>query len=210
MIHSRRIRSSPPLYASPFVISSPLCCSYSRLQLWKTSLLMRRGFRGKSVGRQSNQGTICGASARGHRRLSHEERSRFEGWLSHRYGYKQKEDNRSSAVTGAIPTEVTAVATLLAVAGSLYALLQMNKDKLETWQAKKNCETCSGSGVCPTCSGEGFTTKNLSEEAVAKARANARDAATRYTAGLARKWNYCQTCQGARLCPDCQGRGWLQ
>ena len=44
-------------------------------------------------------------------------------------------------------------------------------------------EACDGSGLCSSCNGEGFQLKTLSPEAAAKARANAQDAATRYTAG---------------------------
>ncbi|KAL3685680.1 hypothetical protein R1sor_003702 [Riccia sorocarpa] len=97
-----------------------------------------------SVGTQSDQGLICRASGRGQSSLSHNETSRFDGWLTHRHGCKQNEDRRSSIIAEAVPTGVTAVAALLAVGGSLYALLQLNKDKLETWQARKDCEVCSG------------------------------------------------------------------
>ena len=45
------------------------------------------------------------------------------------------------------------------------------------------CEECKGSGICPDCNGDGFLLKTPSKEAAAKARANAKDAATRYTAG---------------------------
>ncbi|KAG6546498.1 hypothetical protein Mapa_012047 [Marchantia paleacea] len=204
MVNPGLARFSSPGFCASFVSeSSPLGCSGCRLQLWRTSLLTTRGLREESVGRQSNHGTIC--RAYGERKLSHKESSEIQG-----DGSYHKQDSRSSVVAGAIPSGVTAVATLLTIGGSLYALLQLNKDKIEAWQSKKECQTCSGSGLCPTCDGEGFNLRNLSAEAAAKARANAKDAATRYTAGLAKKWNYCTNCQGARGCPDCQGRGWVE
>ncbi|BFI18612.1 hypothetical protein MPTK1_6g17290 [Marchantia polymorpha subsp. ruderalis] len=197
--------SSPGFCASSARDTSSLGCSGCRLQLWRTSPLVTRGLREE---RQSNHGTIC--RAYDERKLSHKESSKFQGRPCQGDGSYLKQDTRSSVAAGAIPSGVTAVATLLTIGGSLYALLQLNKDKLETWQSKKECQTCSGSGLCPTCDGEGFNLRNLSSEAAAKARANAKDAATRYTAGLAKKWNYCTTCQGARGCPDCQGRGWVE
>jgi len=45
------------------------------------------------------------------------------------------------------------------------------------------CEECKGSGICPACNGDGFLLKTPSKEAAARARATAKDAATRYTAG---------------------------
>lgn len=73
---------------------------------------------------------------------------------------------------------------------------------------KPECTYCDGTGICKACRGEGFRPKELSAEEVARARASASNAATRYTAGLARKWSYCSICNGGRSCPYCEGRGY--
>lgn len=54
-------------------------------------------------------------------------------------------------------------------------------EPLVFWQVE--CEECKGSGICPSCNGDGFLLKTPSKETAARARAAAKDAATRYTAG---------------------------
>lgn len=108
------------------------------------------------------------------------------------------------------PEAISAAVTVVVVGASTIALIQLNKDKIGSAIAEKpKCEACNGTGLCSSCNGEGFLLKNLSTEAAAKARANAKDAASRYTAGLAKKWSYCINCSGSRGCPACEGRGWL-
>ncbi|KAH7282897.1 hypothetical protein KP509_35G051900 [Ceratopteris richardii] len=111
---------------------------------------------------------------------------------------------------GALSLRVSGAAALAVVSISAGALFFINQDRLGKASPEKvKCEACDGSGLCPTCKGEGFQLKNLSPEAVERARANAKDAATRYTAGLAKKWSYCTTCSGSRSCQACDGKGRL-
>uniref|UniRef100_A0A7N0SVX1 DUF7895 domain-containing protein n=1 Tax=Kalanchoe fedtschenkoi TaxID=63787 RepID=A0A7N0SVX1_KALFE len=69
------------------------------------------------------------------------------------------------------------------------------------------CDACQGSGICPECKGEGFVLKRLSEQSTEKARLTAKNAATRYTAGLPKKWSYCSKCSSSRSCITCGGQG---
>ncbi|CAA0822146.1 Unknown protein, partial [Striga hermonthica] len=73
----------------------------------------------------------------------------------------------------------------------------------------KTCEDCGGSGVCSKCNGEGFVLRRLSDEGAEKARLMAKNMATRYTAGLPKKWSYCTKCSSARSCVTCGGSGKL-
>ncbi|KAH9541805.1 hypothetical protein CY35_14G085300 [Sphagnum magellanicum] len=112
-------------------------------------------------------------------------------------------------VAAAFPTALSAAVTLVVV-GAAVATIFKNKEKLQSLEvAKEECGECNGSGLCPACNGEGFLLKNLTPEAAAKARSRALDAATRYTAGLAKKWSYCSTCSGTRSCPACRGQGFI-
>lgn len=112
-------------------------------------------------------------------------------------------------VTKAVPVVVSAAVTLVVVGAAVVSILRKEKLPVLPEISRVECEECKGSGICPECNGDGFLMKNLSKDAAAKARASAKDAATRYTAGLAKKWSYCATCSGGRGCPNCEGRGWL-
>ncbi|KAI5061040.1 hypothetical protein GOP47_0023545 [Adiantum capillus-veneris] len=113
-----------------------------------------------------------------------------------------------TSIVNALPPEAVSVAAAIVIVGaSAVALLWMNQDKLQAMSSEtEKCGSCDGSGLCSACNGEGFQLKDLSAEAAGKARANARNAATRYTAGLAKKWSYCPNCSGSRKCPACDGR----
>ncbi|XP_020593686.1 uncharacterized protein LOC110033877 isoform X3 [Phalaenopsis equestris] len=71
----------------------------------------------------------------------------------------------------------------------------------------KTCEECGGSGVCSECNGEGFILKKLSAESADRARMASTNMATRYTAGLPKKWSYCTKCSSSRSCRACDGTG---
>uniref|UniRef100_M1A5U5 DUF7895 domain-containing protein n=2 Tax=Solanum TaxID=4107 RepID=M1A5U5_SOLTU len=49
----------------------------------------------------------------------------------------------------------------------------------------------------------------MSDENAERARLMAKNAATRYTAGLPKKWGYCMKCNAARSCSSCGGVGKL-
>eukprot|EP00249_Psilotum_nudum_P008418 c21254_g1_i1 orf=159-803(+) len=123
----------------------------------------------------------------------------------------QKRKRGQVVVTGAIPiVALSAAAAALAVGAASLSLLRMHRTKLDIAQStRKQCEACNGSGLCSSCNGQGFVQKNMSMEAAAMARKNAETAATRFTAGLAKKWKYCANCTGSRGCPVCQSRGWI-
>ncbi|PPD77770.1 hypothetical protein GOBAR_DD25319 [Gossypium barbadense] len=59
------------------------------------------------------------------------------------------------------------------------------------------------------CRGEGFVLKKMSEESAERARLTAKNMATRYTAGLPKKWSYCTKCSSTRSCTTCGGSGKL-
>ncbi|GAQ84178.1 hypothetical protein KFL_001790180 [Klebsormidium nitens] len=116
-----------------------------------------------------------------------------------------------NTTTEAIPTAVSAVVVFGVVVTAGIVLSNLPKEKVaETLGADKpRCDACGGSGICPVCQGEGFVNKELSPQEREKARARSTMAATRYTAGLARKWRYCVACNGSRGCTTCEGKGYL-
>eukprot|EP00245_Coleochaete_scutata_P012563 TRINITY_DN4897_c0_g1_i1.p1 TRINITY_DN4897_c0_g1~~TRINITY_DN4897_c0_g1_i1.p1 ORF type:complete len:231 (+),score=14.60 TRINITY_DN4897_c0_g1_i1:189-881(+) len=120
---------------------------------------------------------------------------------------------RAGVVLHAVPTVVSGAVAAVVVVASVAILLArgVGKEQVEeeVKATKLPCEACQGSGVCGTCQGEGFVAKNLSPEAQARAKARSPTAATRNTAMLARKWNYCPDCGGGRACRPCDGRGSL-
>ncbi|KNA14895.1 hypothetical protein SOVF_102900 isoform B [Spinacia oleracea] len=86
-------------------------------------------------------------------------------------------------------------------------LVKRTKESEKSQTPVKMCEDCGGSGICSECKGEGFVLQKLSEERAARARMISKDAATRYTSGLPRKWSYCTRCSSARNCRTCNGSG---
>ncbi|KAI8524106.1 hypothetical protein RHMOL_Rhmol13G0123800 [Rhododendron molle] len=102
---------------------------------------------------------------------------------------------------------VAVAATVVGAAATLLA--KRSKASEETEVPLKLCEECGGSGICPECNGEGFVLKKLSEKSAERARLTAKNMATRYTAGLPKKWSYCTKCSSARNCSACGGSGKL-
>ncbi|KAJ3672166.1 hypothetical protein LUZ60_006887 [Juncus effusus] len=117
---------------------------------------------------------------------------------------------KKSYVQSALPETAVSILVSSVVVGAAATLLaqrlknSQNSTKEETL---KDCEECKGSGLCSECKGEGYVFKNISEENARKARMAAKNAATRYTAGLPTKWTYCTKCNSARTCRNCNGSG---
>ncbi|CAI9105004.1 OLC1v1003826C5 [Oldenlandia corymbosa var. corymbosa] len=110
----------------------------------------------------------------------------------------------------AVPETVASVVVAAAIAGAAATLLaKRTEDSAKTEVPTKICDDCAGSGICPECKGEGFVLKKLSDESAERARMMAKNAATRYTAGLPKKWSYCTKCSSSRSCRTCDGTGKL-
>ncbi|VFQ63822.1 unnamed protein product [Cuscuta campestris] len=111
-------------------------------------------------------------------------------------------------IASALPETVATIAVAATVVGTAAALLARKTKASNDVEVPTNrCEECGGSGVCSECKGEGFIMKKLSEESAEKARMTAKNDATRYTAGLPKKWSYCKKCNASRLCSSCSGSG---
>ncbi|KAG9441781.1 hypothetical protein H6P81_017635 [Aristolochia fimbriata] len=104
-------------------------------------------------------------------------------------------------------TAVTIGISAMVVGAAATIFVKTNKTSGTLETSTKVCEDCGGSGVCSVCNGEGFVLKKLSEESAQKARLAAKNAATRYTAGLPKKWTYCSRCSSSRSCSICGGSG---
>ncbi|GBG92061.1 hypothetical protein CBR_g54316 [Chara braunii] len=120
---------------------------------------------------------------------------------------------RPDISTRATSTAVTVVVVAGLVAAAAAALRNetvTNGESLQkNEQALPKCESCQGSGVCADCNGEGFLVQKLSKEQAERARKNSATAATRFTAGLGKKWKYCPSCSGGRICVACRGTGYV-
>ncbi|XP_010541314.1 PREDICTED: uncharacterized protein LOC104814822 [Tarenaya hassleriana] len=119
-----------------------------------------------------------------------------------------KKSKRSSIAVPALAETAASIAiagTVVGVAATL--LVQRTKAPEVTEVRMRDCDDCGGSGICSECKGEGFVLKKLSDESAEKARLTAKNMATRYTAGLPKKWSYCTKCSSARSCTACGGRG---
>ncbi|KAJ0021064.1 hypothetical protein Pint_32094 [Pistacia integerrima] len=90
-------------------------------------------------------------------------------------------------VSSALPETAASVAIAATVVGAA-AIPSWQKDKecpgVLSKIPMKTCEDCGGSGICSECNGEGFVLKKLSDKSAERARMTAKNAATRYTAGL--------------------------
>ncbi|KAK9068635.1 hypothetical protein SSX86_012750 [Deinandra increscens subsp. villosa] len=117
---------------------------------------------------------------------------------------------KETLVAYGLPETAASVAVAATVVGAAATLLARRTKSEEKAQAvpTRTCDACGGSGICPECKGEGFVLKRLSDGGE-KARLNAKNMATRYTAGLPKKWSYCTKCLSARSCKTCDGSGKL-
>ncbi|KAI4386076.1 hypothetical protein MLD38_004043 [Melastoma candidum] len=110
----------------------------------------------------------------------------------------------------ALPETAISVAVAATAVGAAATLLVRRIKSTETVVVPtRTCEDCGGSGVCPECKGEGFVLRRPSDEIAERARLNSKSLATRYTAGLPKKWSYCTRCTSSRSCKTCEGRGTL-
>ncbi|XP_040992823.1 uncharacterized protein LOC121239612 [Juglans microcarpa x Juglans regia] len=127
-----------------------------------------------------------------------------------RDGKSQEPGRKTLTVSSALPETAASVAIAATVVGAAATFLVRRTKASETPEIPmKVCEDCGGSGICAECKGEGFVLKKLSEDSAERARMAAKNMATRYTAGLPKKWSYCTKCSSARSCSTCAGRGKL-
>ncbi|PIN03547.1 hypothetical protein CDL12_23918 [Handroanthus impetiginosus] len=110
----------------------------------------------------------------------------------------------------ALPETAASIAVAATVVGAAATFLVKRAKSSEVSEVPTRiCDDCGGSGLCSECKGEGFVLKRLSEESAERARLMAKNMATRYTAGLPKKWSYCTKCSSARSCTTCGGSGKL-
>ncbi|KAE8658743.1 high affinity nitrate transporter 2.6-like [Hibiscus syriacus] len=120
--------------------------------------------------------------------------------------HRQKLSTRSPALSETAASVAIAAAV---VGGAVTFLAKRTKSSDATEVPSRPCEDCEGSGICSECKGEGFVLKKMSEESAERARLTAKNMATRYTAGLPKKWSYCTKCSSTRSCTTCGGSGKL-
>ncbi|XP_004506050.1 uncharacterized protein [Cicer arietinum] len=117
---------------------------------------------------------------------------------------------RSYTISSALPETAVSVAVAATFVGAAATLLVKRSKPSESTEIQfKVCEDCGGSGICPACRGEGFVLRKRSDESAEKARNLAKNMATRFTAGLPKKWSYCTKCTSGRSCSTCGGSGKL-
>ncbi|KAF9594736.1 hypothetical protein IFM89_034719 [Coptis chinensis] len=104
---------------------------------------------------------------------------------------------------------IVVAATVVGAAATYLVRTTKASEKSNAEQPMRDCEDCGGSGICSECRGEGFVLKRMSDEKAEKARLTASNMATRYTAGLPKKWSYCTKCSSGRSCSVCGGSGRL-
>lgn len=115
---------------------------------------------------------------------------------------------RKFKISSGILETAASIAVATTIVGAAATILVKRTQTSQTIEAPtKVCDDCGGSGICPACQGEGFVLKKLSDANAEKARLLAKNAATRYTAGLPKKWGYCTRCSSARACSSCGGSG---
>ncbi|GMI81881.1 hypothetical protein like AT3G45050 [Hibiscus trionum] len=120
----------------------------------------------------------------------------------------QEHRRKLSTRSPALPETAASVAIAAAVVGGAATfLVRRTKASDATEVPSRPCEDCEGSGICSECKGEGFVLKKMSDESAERARLTAKNMATRYTAGLPKKWSYCTKCSSTRSCTTCGGSG---
>ncbi|WCJ40964.1 hypothetical protein M5689_021857 [Euphorbia peplus] len=132
-----------------------------------------------------------------------------KAWTS--VNVKRRNQHMKTTIVGSsLPETAVSVAIAATVVGAAATLLVQRTKASQTNEIQlKECQDCGGSGICPECKGEGFVLKRLTEENAERARLNAKNMATRYTAALPKKWSYCTKCSSARSCSTCDGSGKL-
>ncbi|KAH1220560.1 hypothetical protein GmHk_12G034172 [Glycine max] len=96
----------------------------------------------------------------------------------------QLQRRRLSTVSFALAETAASMAVAVTVVGAAATLLVKRSKTSESTQIQfKVCEDCGGSGICSECKGEGFVLRKRSDESAEKARVQAKNMATRFTAG---------------------------
>ncbi|PKU74155.1 uncharacterized protein LOC110096336 [Dendrobium catenatum] len=124
--------------------------------------------------------------------------------LNFRSVHGRKNHLASAALPENSPSIILAA---MAVGAAATLLARRTTSPISNDITTKPCEECAGSGVCSACNGEGFILKKLSTESADRARMASKNMATRYTAGLPKKWSYCNKCSSSRYCRACDGTG---
>ncbi|XP_073142793.1 uncharacterized protein [Henckelia pumila] len=127
------------------------------------------------------------------------------------YDSNVKTRGRGSVSTlHALPETAVSVTIAATIAVAAATFLGRKTNTSDVAEAPTNtCEDCGGSGICSECNGEGFMLKKMSDGSAEKARLLAKNMASRYTAGLPKKWSYCAKCSSGRSCSTCGGSGKL-
>ncbi|KAI3924156.1 hypothetical protein MKX01_029691 [Papaver californicum] len=109
-----------------------------------------------------------------------------------------KQRRKKFIVYSSLPETAASIVIAAAVVGTAANYLVKTMKVSESTNAEnlvKPCEDCSGTGICGECRGEGFVVKRMSDERAEKI--SAKNMATRYTAGLPKKWSYCTKCSSS-------------
>ncbi|KAG6522192.1 hypothetical protein ZIOFF_019330 [Zingiber officinale] len=181
----------------------------------KEACLTRVGFcfwqvrRGIMVGTVSSTIMLSETAIALHCKIQTANEARFANLLKFKPCETERQRNQHLGFS-ALP-ETAALVVIAAVAvGTAASLLARTTKASETVivHSRIACTTdCGGSGICAECNGEGFVLKKLSDQSAERARLTAKNMATRYTAGLPKKWSYCSKCSSTRSCSACGGTG---
>ncbi|XP_042373584.1 uncharacterized protein LOC121967430 [Zingiber officinale] len=133
--------------------------------------------------------------------------ARFANLLKFKPCETERQRNQHLGLSALPETAALVVIAAVAVGTAASLLARTTKASETVINASRACEDCGGSGICTECNGEGFVLKKLSDQSAERARLTAKNMATRYTAGLPKKWSYCSKCSSTRSCSACGGTG---
>ncbi|XP_074558132.1 uncharacterized protein LOC141814031 [Curcuma longa] len=142
-----------------------------------------------------------------HRKIQTTNDARFANLFKFKPYETERQRNQPLGLSALPETAASVVIAAAAVGAAASLLARTTKAPEPAISASRACEDCGGSGICAECNGEGFVLKKLSDESAERARLTAKNMATRYTAGLPKKWSYCSKCSSTRSCSACGGTG---